>query len=204
VCSINKTFVEATRDFAKGDPEMMARKSGAAYNAQLKQFTLRYLGNTYLVSFPDGAISSETTGHLLAIEEKALILLYLCQASGEILAQQWLSFSELPSGIMHDVSFKADALRPLADLFGKQPEKLLQVAQSLGGSKLEIGDQGVSITVFPRIVVGLILWLGDEDFPDTANMVLDAVAPKYMTTAELFTLGLVVSKRIIEAARALL
>jgi hypothetical protein len=45
-------------------------------------------------------------------------------------------------------------------------------------------------------MVGIFLWLGDEETATSANLVFDAAAPKYFTTAELYTLGIVVSERI--------
>ena len=198
MCSISKTFSEATREFGDHDPEMMAKLGCADYDPQLKKFRLYYLNHFYQISFPEGIISTKDNGYSLTIEEKALILLYLSQATGEPLANKWLSFSELPYGMMHDIAFKSVAIKPIAEYYAEKPDKLLQAAQLLGGSELGIGNLGANIPVFPRIHVGIILWLGDENFPAKANMVFDAIAPKYLTTAELYVLGSVISKRLIQ------
>ncbi len=198
MCSISKTFTEATKGFSNGEPGRMARLSCAEYSAQQRRFRLSYFNHLCSVSFPEGAIVPDEASFSLTIEEKALILHYLSQASGEPLTKKWISLSELPGGVMHYNNFKTVSLKPIADYFSKQPKKLLQVAHSLGGSEIGIGDAGVAIPVFPRIVVGIILWLGDEEFPANANMVLDAVAPKYSTTAGLITLGTIVSNRIMK------
>jgi hypothetical protein len=200
MCSISKTFNEATKCFREGDPEKMAQLGGAAYDARQKQISLPYLNHIIKVSFPEGKIVPEQADFLLTIEEKALILLYLGQACGEPLAEKWISMSELPGGMMHFNHFKAVSLKPIADRFGKQPQKLLQVAQPWGGSEIGIGDLGVAIPVFPRLIAGVFLWVGDEEVATNANLVFDAVAPKYMTTAELFTVATVISDRLIAGA----
>ena len=198
MCSISKTFTEATKGFSNGEPERMAQLGCAEYSAQQRKIRLSYFNHLCSVSFPEGVIVPDDAGFSLTIEERALILLYLSQSSGEALTKKWISLSELPGGVMHYNNFKAVSLQPIADHFNKQPEKLLKVAHSWGGFEIGIGDVGIAIPVFPRIVVGIILWSGDEEFPANANMVLDAVAPKYLTTAELIILGTVVSKRIME------
>ena len=201
MCSISKTFTEATKGFGKGEPERMTRLSGAQYNARQKLIRLSYFNHLCSVSFPEGVVVPDDASFSLTIEERALILLYLCQASGEPLTEKWISLSELPGGIMHYNHFKEESLKPIAGYFSQQPEKLIQAAHYWGGYEIGVGDVGVAIPVFPHMVVGIILWLGDEEFPASANMVLDAVAPKYSSTAELITLGTVVSKRIMEAGK---
>lgn len=200
MCSISKTFTEATKSFRHSDPEKMAQLSGSLYNARPKEIRLPYLGHNCVVSFPEGEIVPEQSGFSLTIEEKALILLYLAQACGEPLSHKWISMSELPGGMMHYHHFKTASLDPVAECFGGQPQKLLEVAHSWGGFETGIGDVGVAIPVFTRIMLGIFLWQGDEEVATSASMVFDAVAQKYLTTAELFTLATAISRRIIAGA----
>ncbi|MGB9791761.1 MAG: DUF3786 domain-containing protein [Thermacetogeniaceae bacterium] len=41
-----------------------------------------------------------------------------------------------------------------------------------------------------------MLWLGDEEFPATANMVFDSAAPSHLSTASLYVLGVNVTRRL--------
>jgi hypothetical protein len=61
----------------------MARLSCAEYSAQQRRFRLSYFNHLCSVSFPEGAIVPDEASFSLTIEEKALILHYLSQASGE-------------------------------------------------------------------------------------------------------------------------
>lgn len=190
-------LVEAKKEFSSRPPEQMAKLSGASYDPDKKVFHIMYLNEVYGVSYPDGEFFEEITP--LSQEEKALVLQYLSQASGRTTTGKWISFSELPNGMLHDAPFRAEAIKPLADVFGGQPGKLLDAAKSLNAAELNVGDVGVIIPVFPYISVAIILWLGDEEFPATANMVFDSAAPSHLSTAALYVLGANVTRRLCKA-----
>lgn len=194
------TLIEAKREFARHNPERMADSSGTEYDAKEKAIRIPYLNKAYKVFHPSGEIVAEEEPTDLALEEKALILQYLSQASGAPLAERWISYSELPNGMYHDRPFKVEAVAPLAKIFGGQPGKLLEVAQNFGGLELKVGDAGVVIPVLPRILVAIILWVGDEEFPASANMVFDAAVSKYLSTAALYVLGSSITRRLREVA----
>lgn len=191
-------MAEAKREFGSRPPERMAELSGATYDLERNVFHIRYLNETCVVSYPDGEFLEENL-ITLTQEEKALVLQYLVQASGQPLTGKWVSFSELPNGMLHDAPFRAEAIRPLADKFGGQPGKLLDAARSFGAVELNLGDVGVVIPVFPYISVAVILWLGDEEFPASANMVFDSAAPSHLSTAALYVLGVNVTRRLCRA-----
>ncbi|MGB9792649.1 MAG: DUF3786 domain-containing protein, partial [Thermacetogeniaceae bacterium] len=142
--------MEARREFGSRPPEQMAKLSGASYDPDKKVFHIKYLNELYGVSYPDGEFFEENQFTPLTQEEKALVLQYLSQASGQPLSGKWLSFSELPNGMLHDAPFRAEAIKPLAEVFGGQPGKLLDAAKSLGATELKVGDIGVIIPVFPH------------------------------------------------------
>ncbi|HBI26873.1 MAG TPA: hypothetical protein DDY25_03980, partial [Peptococcaceae bacterium] len=46
-----------------------------------------------------------------------------------------------------------------------------------------------------------IFWVADEEFPARANMIFDASASHYLSTAALYVLGSVVARRLLKTAR---
>jgi hypothetical protein len=189
-------YEEARCAFAACSPGEMADLSGAIYDSSEKTIHVAYFGRTYQVSHPEGTISSPYDPVELPLEEKALILQYLSQATGEPLSGRWIAYAELPNGMLHNQPFRVEAVEPLADTFGSRPEKLVEAAHYLGGWEIEIGDAAVVIPVFKRLYVAVVIWVADDEFPASANMVFDAAAPKYLSTAALYVLGSVVTKRI--------
>ena len=193
-------LIAARDDFAKGDPVQMARLSQSEYLPERQVLRLCYLNSFYEVAYPGGTIMGDQAGKLTHSEE-ALLLQYLSQASGAPQAGRWIAFAELPNGMLHDTPFRAEGIAPLVQVFEGQPQQLIMAAQRLGGSAIKLaGDVAVVIPVFPRILLAVTLWLGDEEFPAKANMLFDAAAPRYLSTAALYVLGVDLSVHLRKQA----
>ena len=68
-------------------------------------------------------------------------------------------------------------------LFTCENDKNLVVAaacRSLGGKPLPQGDVGYAIEVFDGLLIGLQLWLGDDEFPSQLKLMWDANALQYL------------------------
>ncbi len=177
----------------------MAELSGCLYRPEEGAIIVPYLSRDYKVYHPSGEIVPCEGAPELYHEEKILILQYLAQASGVPLAGRWIAYSELPGGMCHDLPCKIETVKPLAETFGRQPQKLLEAARRYGGSDLDLGDVGVAISVFPRLRVAVFLWVGDEELPPSASFVFDAAASQYLSTAALYIVGSFVTRRLCEA-----
>jgi hypothetical protein len=174
----------------------MASLSGSEYLPERHVIRLSYLNTVYEVSFPDGGITGDRAGELNQ-DEEALLLQYLSQASGTPLAGRWISFAELPGGMLHDAPFRVEAIRPLEQVFDQRPQQLVGAAGQLGGREIRLtGDASVAIPVLPRIMMAVSLWVSDEEFPARVNMLFDAAAPWYLSTASLYVLGANLSRRL--------
>ena len=92
--------------------------------------------------------------------------------------------------MLHDAPFRVEVARPLAQFFDQRAPHLVRAAGQLGGYAIRLtGDAGVVVPVFPRILLAVFLWVGDDEFPARANMLFDAAAPGYLSTASLYVLG---------------
>lgn len=72
-------------------------------------------------------------------------------------------------------------LEVIAHHFGSNPDKFLEVGLELGGSSVDHGDAAVTIPVFPRLPVTLILWTGDLEFPARSRMLVDETATMHFS-----------------------
>ena len=197
----SETYRQAKDEFAASSPERMAMLSGAEYDPVKKEIKVVYLNRIYSFSHQDGRITCPHDPVDMPLEEQSLILQYLVQATGVPLSKRWISYAELPNGMLHDRPFRVEAFEPLARAFGGQMGSLLRVARELGGQEIGMGDIGVVIPVLPRIPVAVIFWVADEEFPARANMIFDASASHYLSTAALYVLGSVVARRLLKTAR---
>jgi hypothetical protein len=55
--------------------------------------------------------------------------------------------------------------RPLEKRFGHDAQTFLEVGMRLGGGETDFGDVSFRLWPLPKIPLGYILWLEDEEFP---------------------------------------
>jgi len=138
--------------------------------------------------------------HDLGAAEAVLVLQYLAARGALPPRGRWLSFLELPGGPHHHDLFVTEAIAPLALRFGPDPTALAVAAAALGGQAAALGHGGAIVPAFPRLPLAFMVWRGDAEFPPRANLLFDAVAPHYLSTASLFVLGIEASARLRRAA----
>lgn len=173
-------------------PAELAARSGALFEAAgpgQGDLWLRYLGRDYritwpaLVAYPGG--SEEPCPAFL----QGLFLYYLRAADGTLPTGKWMAFRELPDGQFYAQAFQGYTGERLVKVVGNDVESLIQATRRLGGFRLDFGDAAFRFDVLPRIPLTLIYWLGDEEFPPSAQVLFDSTASHYMPTDGLAILG---------------
>jgi hypothetical protein len=157
----------------------------SGYIVKGNRFQIDFLGQHFEVEYPSGNFLSEPSlpGEL-PVFAQILILHYLANTTAIINEGKLISFKELPGGNIYIQPFTNRSILPLAKLFGAQPHRLLEVASRIGGRQADLGDVGVTIDVFPRVPITLILWKGDEEFAASANILFDASASQLLPTED--------------------
>ncbi|MGB9803043.1 DUF3786 domain-containing protein [Desulfofundulus sp.] len=186
---------QAKEEFALREPESMAYNAAVIYRPERGEFIVPFLGLHYLVKYPDGEVTDAAGGAEVPREIQITLLHYLAKASPARVEGRFISFQELPGGFIYAGPFHNRAVRPLVGIFGSKPELLVQAAEMLGGRRVEIGDVAVTVPVLPKIPVTFVLWLGDEEFPPSGNVLFDSSAPRHLPTEDYALLpGLVLGK----------
>jgi len=186
------------------DPWLVALRSDAKYTRLTdasSQIEVRFWGKDYIVSYPDISMEEMETGQEPPIAIKILVLHYLINADGTPLADSWVAFRELPDGHVYDATFRRRANLRLAQAFGSDLDGFVAAAKSLGGVRLTYGDASFLFPIFPRLRLAAVLYLADEEFPASANVLFDAAASHYLPTEDLAVLGGMLAGRLIKAAR---
>lgn len=187
--------LEAKKVFLTKDAAVQAQLSGGLYDPVEGSIAITYCGQALTIQ-KDGEIVSLNPGFKLNKKESVAIWHYLSRASGLSNGDLWLSFQELPHGMLHYGMFQKEALRPLVMSFGGNPVKLLKAIEALGGERFNLGDWGGRIPVFPKLSIALGIWEGDEEFPPQATMLFDSAVSSHMTTPALYVLGIELAQRI--------
>lgn len=174
----------ALKEFAAGDPMVMATNAQVSFKEAASVFDVPYLGGSYRVTHPDGKITGANEGTEVPLAVKIIILHYLTQTGPEPLEGTRISFKELPHGFIYVTPFTNLAIRPLVSIFADNPDKLREASALLGGREVKLGDVAVEIPVLPKVPVTFVLWLGDEEFPASGNVLFDSAAGNYLHTED--------------------
>jgi len=161
---------------------------------------LEFLG--YVLDSESGEISDSLrkTGDLDKVEFEVLRILLAHYSKSEPVerAGKLVRFADLPGGHAYEQAFLQRAVQPIADVFGDEPEKLVEAAERLNGRVLAYGDFSVEIPALPRIPLVIVLWRADE-FPATATILYDETASNYLPTEDLAVLGELTTARLLQA-----
>ncbi|RJQ39157.1 MAG: DUF3786 domain-containing protein [Dehalococcoidia bacterium] len=162
------------------DIEGLCQRSGArcADGAIL----LDYLGRRYRITCPEVTISPENSQDAVPIKERILMLHYLLNARGTPLANQLITFREIPEGANYYDVFHKRAIKPIVDFFGKNPPAMVANAAKLGGRQADFGDASVTLDAFPRVPITFVLWRGDEELPAEGSVLFDASVADYLSS----------------------
>ena len=173
----------ALKKFRACSLEDIARCSG--YTVDGNALAIDFLGGHYKVEYPSGNFEPVPISEgELPVFTQILILHYLANPTEILDTGTLISYKELPGGAIYIKPFTGRAIDPLVRTFGSSPDRLLEVATSLGGQSNGLGDVGVTFRVFPRIPVTLILWRADDEFPASGNILFDASAASILATED--------------------
>ena len=159
-------------------------------------YALVCLGRTYEINVETRSIAGPK-GPLPDL----LLLSYLVRAQRVPPADEWITPGEIPGG---DVFFQGPHALPtagLAERFGDDSEGFRAIAASIGGTPLEYGDASSSFVVLPRITIGLVLWMRDEEFPPEVKVMFDRTIALHLPLDVVPALVGFVESVLLETAR---
>ena len=175
-------------------------KSGARYQVidSQKIIILEYLNQSYQIVFPDIDISLIDSEEEVPMRDKILIVHYLTQAKGTPITNKIIAFRELPEGANYFPTFSKRAIKPLLDHFGKEPERLIDATEKLGGHKVNYGDVAVTINAFSYIPITLVLWQGNKEFAPEGSILFDSTVSDYLSTYDITVLCETISWKLVK------
>ncbi|HUL38762.1 MAG TPA: DUF3786 domain-containing protein [Methanomassiliicoccales archaeon] len=139
-----------------------------------------------------------------ADETSALLALhYLAGCGPDLPSGDLVPFNRAEGGDAYYGAFKRRIIDRLASEFGRDPASLIRAGLTIGGMDVAMGAAGLEVIVFPKVVLTLIVWEGDEDVPAAANVLFDAMALDMLSTEDLAVMGSLVIARLIKARNAL-
>ena len=183
------------------DVEQQCHKSDANYQIINSKgiITVEFLNRSYQITIPDIEITLNDSQDEVPLRDKILILHYIIQAKGTPISNKEITYKELPEGAGYFRTFSKRAIQPLVTCFGEEPSRLADVAEILGGRKVDYGDVAVTINAFSRVPITIIIWRGDEELPPAGNIVFDSTVTDYLTVEDINVLCETIAWRLVKS-----
>jgi len=179
---------KALEDLAALRPYVAASKSGTDF--QNDRFIIPFFNRLFHLTYPDGevAVTDDDPGYPKWL--RILLMHYVIQSDGSAMADQWITYRQLPGANFFEQRFMNMCINPLTQAFGEDLEGFKRGAQALGGEPItRTGDAAFKFHALPRVPMACILYQGDEEVQPAINVVFDATAPQYLPTEDLSLLG---------------
>ncbi|RMG00697.1 MAG: DUF3786 domain-containing protein [Nitrospirae bacterium] len=151
---------------------------------------IKCLGMDYTVS-PEGDIS---TNAYINPWIKILLLHYIKTGGIGEPAEDWVSFSELKSGMVKTESFRRDCEEPLKELLDTDFEKTSRAMMMLGARETTSGVADVAwiMKPLPRVPMLILYWRRNEEDPvagdSRVRILFDKTADRYLDVESLIFL----------------
>ena len=176
--------------FKNADPKEISQRLGLAYDEEKQSLTLKFMGTTYHIAYPDFAISFDEDGlpfHILPtnVQAKLVVLIYLMQAQAVPAKGEFYAFRDLPSGELYFRQFQGRCIFRMLRKYGKNPEELKKVMEAIGAAEATGADYAWDFPLIGELVICFMLWEGDEEFPASMQILYSDNFPAAYGTYDL-------------------
>ena len=161
-CSeVNEEFWQELSQLA---PTEVTQRTGADFGGGV--FRLPFLNRVLIVDPERRTIQVEGEPRDLSFRICLTAILFLCRVDPVVLGPL-VSPLELTGGATFFPERGPHSVpnAPLEERFGQNLPGFLQAGELLGGEPRAAGDAALAFQVFPGLMVEVILWLSDEEFP---------------------------------------
>ena len=183
--------------------EDRAKKAGGIYEKGKggEKITLHFFSEPHHIQFPQIEFYSPSK-KVVSLVTRILLLHYLIRADGYPATGKWVSYKDIPGGLLYAGVFARRVTEPLQRKFGKSARSFKETGIRSGGESVEIGDASFILHAFPRVPLQYVLWEGDEEFPPSVQLLFDASIDHYLTLEDMVVLGQVTAGRLINRSRS--
>lgn len=174
------------------------RCAGAQYRKGKEGETLviDFFAESHHVLFPQVEFRCSTQ-KTVSLVSRVLLLHYLLRADGSPITGKWVSYKDIPGGLLYTHVFEKRVTHPLAKRFGRWGKLFLDAGQKLGGTSVGVGDASFIIRALPRVPLHYILWEGDEEFPPSVQLLFDSSVDHYLSLEDIVVLGQMATGRLV-------
>ena len=168
-------------------------ESRRTYWKQLREMDVKDVAPRALVSYEGGAYVVPCLGREYRVDPEAekvyasggeevsdldfafLFVQYLIHADDVSFAGEWITERDVQGGSLFFQGPHALPTRVLEEKFGYSVDDFSRACKAAEGDTLKpsFGDAGLEFQLFPRVLVAVVLWVGDDEFPPRVNVLFD-------------------------------
>lgn len=189
------------RDLEKVAAPLIAERCGIEYSAHEGEFRLEILGQSYAVGHPSFVVRRAGEEAEAPLWFQAMAIYYFTTADGAPITGEWVSLRQVSGGLFYERAFQGYTGNRLAGFFGNDLERFVAAASCAGGLPEDVGDASFSFLPLPKVSMAIVYWLGDEEFPPSAQLLFDASVSHYLPTGALTGLAARLCSMIIREAK---
>ena len=167
------------RRLSELDPVKVCSRAKVTFDEKAFVYTLRSFDCELGIAVNDRKIYErlvDSGSSLLNKVDPALslsALWYLISAKDIPEANRLIRPASLPGGQIFVKGSHVLPLHRVADKYRNDPLSFISRGEKYGGEKLNYGDASIKLFPYPRVPIVLILRIGDEEFPDNVDILLD-------------------------------
>ena len=173
--------------FAASDPELLSRTSGVPYEEGA--FHLTMMGRDIQLLWPEMKAAWTKTGDEVRPNVRILCARRILEGRSVPFGGRMLSYVEMPWGNVYQKQFDGRCVKRLAFGFGNAPERFADACRSLGGIEAKGGDASFDILFLDNLIVRLIIWEGDDEFPPSAQFLFSDNFPSAFSAEDIAVCG---------------
>jgi len=196
-----QAFDLACAELKAKDLEEKASKAGGIYERDPEGGTILipFFSETYRIRFPQVEFYS-LRGKTVSLVTRCILLHYLLHADGSPLTGRWVSYKEIPGGLLYAGVFSRRVTDPLVKKFGRSAKSFVEAGIRFGGETTAAGDASFTLRVLPRVLLQYVLWEGDEEFPPSVQLLFDSAVDHALPLEDIVVLGQITTGRLISLA----
>lgn len=156
-------FAYYQEKFASLDPAEAVSRVGECF--QNGAFSVELLGKHYTVTHPEGVVTPEAK-----LPVQTFLLRWLLEGKKQPFEGKFLTFREMPWGELYIKPYTGRVLTRAAFTFGTRLSAFAAACEKLGARKLPRGDAGYEFQLLPGLLIQILVWQGDDEFPPNAQV----------------------------------
>ena len=160
----------------------LAKQSGSSYESEVGSMVLRLMDRECSLDVRSKSMTYLDDGSQVKPHVQVLLLHYLLGAGNAELSGNMVTFREFPGGALYFPAYKKRTIDLIVSRFGDSPETLRDALERLGGAALRTGSVGYRVRLLPKLDIDVVMWVGDDEVPTSANILCDESAGKLLST----------------------